>query len=72
MSFGRGDRRSPSFLFPLVATGIRAGSSWNGAVMDCVWADGRTAVRPYGGTMLAEVSDFVPTHLGVLKGGVGE
>jgi hypothetical protein len=71
----RGDRRSPSFLSPLVATGSaqNAGcrSSWSreGLVFGLT---GAQAVRSYSGTMITEVSDFVPCHLiGVLEQGVG-
>ena len=70
----RGDRRSPSFLSPLVATGYA--QTRMPVVLEPlgtrVWSNGRTAVRSYSGTMITEVSDFVPCHLiGVLERGFG-
>ncbi len=71
----RGDRRSPSFLSPLVATGSageRGMSVVLGPLGTRVWSNWRTAVRSYSGTMIAEVSDFVRDHLiGVLEPGFG-
>lgn len=49
-------------LFPLFI-GDRPLRAGHLRMAPCVWADGRSAVRPYRGTMFAEASDFVPTQI---------